>query len=313
MTEETRTSAHDPREGVEVVEEMTPESGQASAPAQIVTMQTEEPGAGQADQASPSRPPLYRHPSNRAFGGVCGGLADYLNLDAGLIRVLWIVLTIGSAGAGFLAYMALWLLLPVGTAHTGMQEPAAMALNQRNMRRAGLLLIGLGSLWLLANVGILPWLWSAFWRTVGIVFWPAVLIAAGMLLLKNQKEWRSDLSALGQRLGNRAQFDGLAQRAKSVNLNGLRPDGEKVRSGLSNLRQRIPLKRSREDRVVLGVCGGMARSLKVDANLVRLFWVLFSVGSIGTGAVIYALMALILPETRPVPMPEPQVIQHIER
>jgi phage shock protein PspC (stress-responsive transcriptional regulator) len=272
-------------------------------------MQAEEQGADEAEQAGASRPPLYRHPANRAFGGVCGGLADYLNLDAGLIRVLWIVLTIGSAGAGFLAYMALWLLLPVGTVHTGMQEPAAMALNQRNMRRAGLLLISLGGLWLLANVGILPWLWSAFWRTVGLVFWPVVLIAAGMLLLKNQKEWRADLSAWGERLGNRAGFDDLSQRVKSVNLNGLRPDGSKVRSGLGNLRQRIPLKRSRDERVVLGVCGGMAQAMKVDANLVRLFWVLFSVGSVGTGAVVYALLALILPERNH----EPRVISHMER
>ena len=145
----------------------------------------------EAERTPNSQPAmLYRHPTHQLIGGVCGGIAEYTRLDPSLVRVLWVVLTVGSAGAGFLAYLALWLLLPVGTASSGVQSPATLELNERNVWRAGMLLVGLGLLWLLANVGILPWLWVAFWRTVGLLFWPALLIGAGMLLLNNQRDLR---------------------------------------------------------------------------------------------------------------------------
>jgi phage shock protein PspC (stress-responsive transcriptional regulator) len=234
------------------------------------------------------QPSLYRHPVHRLIGGVCGGIADYLNIDPALVRVLWVVLTLGSAGAGFLAYLALWLLLPVGTTRTGVQEPAAFELNERNVQRAGLLLVVFGALWLLANLGILPWIWNAFWATVGIIFWPAILIGAGLLLLKNQKEWRASFTEMRGRI--RASY---RERGPAVKVNR-----ESVKSGLKQAKERIPLKRSREDRILLGVCGGLAKTFSIDANLVRLFWVLFSIGSIGTGALIYALVGVILPERK---------------
>ncbi|MBX2998435.1 MAG: PspC domain-containing protein [Caldilineaceae bacterium] len=237
-------------------------------------------------ERTPVRPPLYRHPSHQLVGGVCGGIADYLNIDPVLVRILWIVLTMGTAGGGFLAYLTLWLLLPVGTSRTGLQEPATLELNERNVQRAGAILIGLGVLWLLANVGILPWLWNAFWSVMSILFWPALLIGAGLLLIKNQKEWRTSFVAWRERVRS-----GVRERS-----NGVKIDRSSVKSGLYQTRQRIPLKRSRSERMVLGVCGGIAETFNVDPNLVRLFWILFSIGSVGTGAVVYALFGLILPE-----------------
>lgn len=230
--------------------------------------------------------PLYRHPTHRIFGGVCGGVADYLNLDAGLVRILWLVLSIPTAGAGFLAYLVLWLLLPVGTSQSGVQEQAAIRFSGRNAQRAGMLLVGIGALWLLANVGILPWIWNAFWSVVGVVFWPALLIGAGMLLLKNQKEWRASFAQW------RSQFrNGVRQQSGRVNV-----DRTAVKDSMRQIYQRIPLKRSRTDRLWLGVSGGMARTFRLDANLIRLFWVLFSVGTMGFGVLIYAIVGAILPE-----------------
>jgi phage shock protein C len=241
---------------------------------------------GSERERTPVRPPLYRHPSHQLVGGVCGGIADYLNIDPVLVRILWIVLTLGTAGGGFLAYLTLWLLLPVGTSRTGLQEPATLELNERNVQRAGGLLIGLGVLWLLANVGILPWLWNAFWSVMSILFWPALLIGAGLLLIKNQKEWRASFVAWRERVRS-------SVRERS---NGVKIDRTAMKSGLSQAKQRIPLKRSRSERMLLGVCGGIAETFNVDPNLVRLFWILFSIGSIGTGAVVYAIFGLILPE-----------------
>jgi phage shock protein C len=54
---------------------------------------------------------LYRSTSNRQLAGVCGGLAEYFNLDPTLIRVLFIVLAV-LGGAGVLLYLALWIIVP---------------------------------------------------------------------------------------------------------------------------------------------------------------------------------------------------------
>lgn len=54
---------------------------------------------------------LYRSQTNRMLGGVCGGLAEYFNTDATLIRVLFVVLTV-LGGAGPLIYLAMWIIVP---------------------------------------------------------------------------------------------------------------------------------------------------------------------------------------------------------
>ncbi len=55
------------------------------------------------------------------------------------------------------------------------------------------------------------------------------------------------------------------------------------------------LTRSKE-RVFLGVCGGIANYLNIDPTIVRVLYVLLSLGSFGTGLLIYILLAIILPE-----------------
>src|SRR5262245_18651707 len=47
---------------------------------------------------------LYRHPTDKLIGGVCGGLADYFGFDPTLVRILWVVMTLVTSGGGFLAY-----------------------------------------------------------------------------------------------------------------------------------------------------------------------------------------------------------------
>jgi phage shock protein C len=54
---------------------------------------------------------LYRSRTDRKLAGVCGGLAQYFNLDATLIRVLFIVLTV-LGGAGLVIYAAMWIIVP---------------------------------------------------------------------------------------------------------------------------------------------------------------------------------------------------------
>lgn len=55
------------------------------------------------------------------------------------------------------------------------------------------------------------------------------------------------------------------------------------------------LRRSRNDRLLTGVCGGLAARLGLDPSVVRLLWVLASLGSLGLGVVVYALMTWRVP------------------
>jgi phage shock protein C len=238
----------------------------------------------QAAQASAPRRMLYRHPSDRVLGGVCAGLADFTGLDVALIRILWFVATIATGGGGILAYGALWLLLPVGTTSQGQVRPPALELNERNLGRAAMLLIGLGVLWLLANMGVLPWLWSGFWWVMGMVFWPLLLIGVGYMILRYTGrgefnwDWRKS-----------------AEQAKSTVGERL-PSRESMGARMRAARARFPLKRSRTDRIFMGVCGGIGRRVGIDPNLVRLVWAAFSVGSIGVGVLVYVVTGLLLPE-----------------
>lgn len=54
---------------------------------------------------------LYRDPDNRVLGGVCSGIATYLNIDPLIIRILFLVLIFGYGIIGVI-YIVLWALLP---------------------------------------------------------------------------------------------------------------------------------------------------------------------------------------------------------
>lgn len=231
---------------------------------------------------------LYRHPTQKVVGGVCGGLADFLGWDPVLVRILWVVATIATGGGGFLAYAALWVMLPVGTVSGGQERPPAIEMNDRNLRTASYLLIGLGVLWFLSNIGILPWMWNGFWSVVGLLFWPALLIGAGFLLLN--RNGRIDL-----RTNLHTNFQAASDRVRSTFSNRA-PNSSEVKSGLNSARQRIPFKRSQQDRILMGVCGGIGQRYGIEPNLVRLIWAAFSIGSVGTGVLLYIALGLLVPE-----------------
>ncbi|MEN6343241.1 MAG: PspC domain-containing protein [Methanospirillum sp.] len=59
------------------------------------------------------------------------------------------------------------------------------------------------------------------------------------------------------------------------------------------------LKRSRTDRMVAGVCGGIGEYLEIDPNVIRLIWVVVTVFTVGTGVLAYLLAWLVIPEEAP--------------
>lgn len=147
---------------------------------------------------------LFRSRSDVMIAGVCGGLAHYLNIDATLVRLFFVLLAFVGNGIGALIYFLLWMIVPVEgqrnetslqeNVQSGSQEIAnqtrAMGEDLRRMvrdpnPRIGLIvggsLILLGFFYLLDNLG-LPWLrWFDF-----DVLWPILLIVGGLALLLRQ-------------------------------------------------------------------------------------------------------------------------------
>lgn len=54
---------------------------------------------------------LYRSRADRRVAGVCGGLAEYFEIDPLLVRILFVIATL-AGGPGLLVYIVLALLMP---------------------------------------------------------------------------------------------------------------------------------------------------------------------------------------------------------
>ena len=54
---------------------------------------------------------LYRSRQDRMFAGVCGGIAEYLDVDPTLVRLVFVALTL-MGGPGFIIYIVLMLIVP---------------------------------------------------------------------------------------------------------------------------------------------------------------------------------------------------------
>jgi phage shock protein PspC (stress-responsive transcriptional regulator) len=140
----------------------------------------------------PSR--LERSTTNRVIAGVCGGIAEYLQVDPTLVRVFFVIAAFLTAGLGILGYVALMLLMPLpgrpapfvgptagAASASDAMEPVSPApgdpLVTENRRATfGYFLIALGVVFMLANLG-------AFRIVRWDFVWPLVLVGLGVLLL----------------------------------------------------------------------------------------------------------------------------------
>lgn len=55
---------------------------------------------------------LYRSTTDAKIAGVCGGLAEYFDVDPTIVRLVWILLVL-AAGTGILAYIIAWIIVPI--------------------------------------------------------------------------------------------------------------------------------------------------------------------------------------------------------
>ena len=128
---------------------------------------------------------LQKSKTDKMLFGVGGGLAEYLEIDAVLVRVAIVVLCF-AGGLGLIAYIALALVMPdapEGDAEAHSDEaPAATssgdlsATTQRNRTIIGGILIAIGVIFLFEQLNFFGWLrWD--------VLWPLIIIGIGGALI----------------------------------------------------------------------------------------------------------------------------------
>lgn len=131
---------------------------------------------------------LYRSKTEKVIGGVAGGLGDYLDIDAVIVRIIFILLAI-FGGSGVLVYIILWIAIPAQViVFTNEGTNPADVPNQSNEMSempsqkksntglvAGIIMVALGSLFLISELVPIFHFWN---------FWPILLIVAGVLIIK---------------------------------------------------------------------------------------------------------------------------------
>ncbi|WP_310604468.1 PspC domain-containing protein [Anaerosporobacter sp.] len=55
---------------------------------------------------------LYRSATDKKLCGVCAGIAEYINIDPTLVRLLWVIFGC-MGGSGVLAYIVAAIIMPV--------------------------------------------------------------------------------------------------------------------------------------------------------------------------------------------------------
>jgi phage shock protein C len=107
--------------------------------------------------------------------GVCGGLADYVQVDAALVRCVFAIAALWG-GAGLLLYIVLAVVLPTDLRDDRAPVPISL---ERTQLLTGVVLIALGGLLLVSNAGIAPWLtWNLFWPSL-VILLGVGLVAGG--------------------------------------------------------------------------------------------------------------------------------------
>lgn len=215
---------------------------------------------------------FYRSTSDRAVAGVAAGLGERFGVDPGVVRMGWLIAALLTSGLALLPYALLAWLLPRDadvepSIRLAPRQGLWQRLRQNPLAFWGSVLALSGLWWLLGLLDLLPWSVVSALRGLSGVATPLLLIGLGIYLV--------------------LLFTGHA------------PNWQRLSQNSGRLRQfgaRLPLRRSRSDRQIAGVCGGIAERLHIDPLVVRLAWALLTVASGGLfGVLLYLLAALVIP------------------
>jgi phage shock protein PspC (stress-responsive transcriptional regulator) len=229
---------------------------------------------------------LKRSLVNRHIAGVCGGIAEYFNIDPLIVRLLWIV-SFFIQGIGLFAYIAAWIIIPENRQQAAV-SPAPKS--QSSQYIWGIILILLGVFWLADKFDwyfLVPWRWHymlPYWFNWG-VFVSIFIILLGFLLIFRSTSGPPRPSGI---VAPPAPAAGKTAEHISLYDEGERRMYEKR------------LTRAVDERMIGGVCGGLAKYLNIDPSLVRIGFVLLTIFSgILIGIVTYIVMMIVIPEETP--------------
>ncbi len=215
---------------------------------------------------------LYKSRRNKMIDGVCGGLAEYFEVDPTIVRILWVLITL-AGGSGFFLYIAAMIIMTPNPEHLGFgqttfNQPRA---NFDNKRFWGILFILVGAFILIANVGL--WAGIEWWDVSGKVIFPVIIILAGIVLILVQMKNRN--TSAQQTMG-----------------------GFGTESGASAQPRMKELRRSITEKKIFGVCGGIANYFDLDPTLVRIAYLALVFASFGWGLILYIILGLLMPEEK---------------
>lgn len=220
---------------------------------------------------------LYRSQTNKVFAGVCGGLAEYFDVDPVVLRILFVLMVL-FGGTGVVLYIAAIFIVPkkpiVSGEPTIMVEDASLNPTKVNVRNwFGIALVSVGVILLLANLDIFHFF--NFLEGAFEFIFPVLLIIGGMAVIyyhQSQDENRNN---------------NVNRDSKSENSTVNEPP---IQS-----RSYREFRRSLIDKKIFGVCGGLAQYFGIDSSLLRMLYVVLCLASFGAGFVLYVIIALVVP------------------
>lgn len=118
---------------------------------------------------------LTRSSNDKYILGVCGGLADYLNIDSTIIRIIWFVLMMSSLGIFGLAYLICGFVIPLDN---NIEDHKSYE-NNNSKIFIGISLIVIG-LYMVSNL-LFPHLSATIYRLIR--FWPSLLVLLGLYVI----------------------------------------------------------------------------------------------------------------------------------
>lgn len=208
---------------------------------------------------------LYRSQRGKMIGGVCGGIAEYFRIDPTLVRIAFVVLAF-AGGWGIVAYIIGLVIIPENPEKVE-EDVKREGSEESEVRGAGtvwgVVFILAGLILLLVNYDMLPWQMWRYWYFPWKLFWPFVIIMIGVILLLSRSKGKTD------------------------------PEESEPHSGRGRNRK---LTRSKRERMIGGVCGGLGLYFRLDPAIVRFLWAIGTIVSHGLGIIAYILLLIVLPE-----------------
>ena len=218
---------------------------------------------------------LYKSRNNRIIDGICGGVAEYFEVDPTIVRILWSLLAL-MGGTGFVMYIVAMVIMPVNPEHlTNPQPMNAVKIKSDKRSYWGIVLILIGVFVLVDRLG---WFTDLNWWSFSRSFvFPVSLICLGLLFIyvHTRKSQVSSIPPPSQ--------EGMPEGSTSFS---------------TTTTQAKELRRSLTDKKVCGVCGGIAKYFEIDSTLVRIIYVVFVFASAGWAIPLYIILCLLMPMER---------------